>query len=376
LAWQLALSNGGKVKVGVVSMGNPHAVQVVDDVDTAPVQEQGPLIEHHAAFPKRVNAGFMQVLNRLAVRLRVFERGAGETLACGTGACAAVVTGIRWGLLDPRVRVQTHGGTLTIEWQGGDAPVRMTGPATTVFQGEISLQIPYERRNYEPYHRRRHCQLLGQYARFFERHAELLSAVKLTSPHSHRAVSLQERQAEMMREKIRALELRMMDMMRHGTENEVLIERMQRWMKTLLMTSNARDLPHTIADHIQHDFMVPQVAIKVWGVNESFQIEPFAQSVVDAIKEFAATLSKPYVGLNNNFDAVQWLPDPAAAQSVALIALRATRPEDTPQTAAEQPVIGLLVLASPDPQRYYEGMGTTIIERMGDLASAALSHLR
>jgi uncharacterized protein YigA (DUF484 family) len=211
---------------------------------------------------------------------------------------------------------------------------------------------------------------------FFERHAELLAAVKLTSPHSHRAVSLQERQAEMMREKIRALELRMMDMMRHGTENEVLIERMQRWVKTLLMTTNARDLPNTIADRIQHDFMVPQVAIKVWGVNESFKIEPFAQSVIDPIKDFAATLATPYVGINNNFDAVQWLDDPATVQSVAFIALRETQPEDTPATAAQRPVIGLLVLASPDPQRYYEGMGTTIIERMGDLASAALSHLR
>jgi len=139
LAWQLALSNGDTPKVGVVSMGNPHAVQVVADVATAPVLAQGPLIENHAAFPKRVNAGFMQVLNRGAVRLRVFERGAGETLACGTGACAAVVTGIRWGLLDPRVTVHTHGGTLTIEWQGGDTPVHMTGPATTVFQGEITI---------------------------------------------------------------------------------------------------------------------------------------------------------------------------------------------------------------------------------------------
>jgi diaminopimelate epimerase len=120
-------------------MGNPHAVQVVDDVDTAPVLEQGPIIENHAAFPKRVNAGFMQVVNRGAVRLRVFERGSGETLACGTGACAAVVSGIRWGLLDPRVTVQTHGGSLTIEWHGGDTPVHMTGPALTVFSGEITL---------------------------------------------------------------------------------------------------------------------------------------------------------------------------------------------------------------------------------------------
>ena len=211
---------------------------------------------------------------------------------------------------------------------------------------------------------------------FFERHAELLAAVKLTSPHGQRSVSLQERQAEMLREKIRALEMRSMDMMRHGTENEVLIERMQRWVKTLLMTSNASDLPHTIADQIQHDFMVPQVAIKVWDVNETFKIEPFAMGVINAIKEFAGSLKTPYVGMNNAFDAVQWLPEPEAAQSVALIALRATRVEDTPHTAAEQPVIGLLVLASPDPQRYHEGMGTAFLERLGDLASAALSHLR
>jgi uncharacterized protein YigA (DUF484 family) len=211
---------------------------------------------------------------------------------------------------------------------------------------------------------------------FFDRHAELLSEVKLTSPHSHRAVSLQERQAEMMREKIRALELRMMDMMRHGTENEVLIERMQRWVKTLLMTSNARDLPHVIADHIQHDFMVPQVAIKVWDVNEDFKIEPFAVGVSDSVKEFAASLSTPYVGVNSDFEAVKWLVEPGAAQSVALIALRVTREQDTPQSAATQPAIGLLVLASPDAHRYHEGMGTAFIERLGDLASAALSHLR
>lgn len=125
--------------VAVVSMGNPHAVQCVDDVDTAPVLLQGPLIEHHPSFPNRVNAGFMQVLDRGHIRLRVFERGAGETLACGTGACAAVVAGIRLGLLDECVNVQMRGGTLTISWAGLGAPVLMTGPATTVFHGEINL---------------------------------------------------------------------------------------------------------------------------------------------------------------------------------------------------------------------------------------------
>ena len=121
-------------------MGNPHAVQLVDDVDSAPVLEIGPLVEHHAAFPKRVNAGFMQVVHRSQIRLRVYERGAGETLACGTGACAAVVAGIRFGLLETRVDVLTRGGQLTIEWSGSlDAPVMMTGPATTVFEAEIEV---------------------------------------------------------------------------------------------------------------------------------------------------------------------------------------------------------------------------------------------
>lgn len=136
--WPLDL-NGVSVDLAVVSMGNPHAVRLVDDVDTAPVESQGPLIERHPRFPRKVNAGFLQVLDRGHVRLRVYERGAGETLACGTGACAAVVAGIRLGLLDATVDVETRGGRLTIEWQGGDSSVRMTGPAVTVFQGDIEL---------------------------------------------------------------------------------------------------------------------------------------------------------------------------------------------------------------------------------------------
>ena len=158
---------GESVPVSALSMGNPHAVQVVADVDAAPVAMQGPLIEHHARFPKRVNAGYMQVVDRGHIRLRVWERGAGETLACGTGACAAVVAGIRRGLLDSPVRVTTRGGDLTIRWDGGDNgrsnagskaregagssadiqqehggtedPVWMTGPAVTVFEGEIEI---------------------------------------------------------------------------------------------------------------------------------------------------------------------------------------------------------------------------------------------
>ncbi len=130
---------GRFVDIGVVSMGNPHAVQVVDDVDAAPVDRDGPRIESHPRFPRRVNAGFMQVVDRHSIRLRVYERGAGETLACGTGACAAAVTGIRQQVLDSPVEVSMRGGSLTVAWDGAGMPVRMTGPAVTVFEGEIEI---------------------------------------------------------------------------------------------------------------------------------------------------------------------------------------------------------------------------------------------
>jgi len=131
--------DGETLDVSVVSMGNPHVVQVVPDVARAPVATQGPKLEHHPRFPQRVNAGYMQVLDRATIGLRVWERGAGETLSCGTGACAAAVTGIRRGLLDPKVRVETRGGWLTISWPSSAASVAMTGPATTVFEGEWEM---------------------------------------------------------------------------------------------------------------------------------------------------------------------------------------------------------------------------------------------
>jgi diaminopimelate epimerase len=130
---------GETLQISALSMGNPHAVQVVADVERAPVEKLGPLIERHPRFPKRVNAGFMQIMDRQHIRLRVYERGSGETLSCGTGACAAVVAGIRRGLLDSTVNVATHGGALVIVWAGEGQPVLMTGPAITVFAGEINL---------------------------------------------------------------------------------------------------------------------------------------------------------------------------------------------------------------------------------------------
>ena len=205
---------------------------------------------------------------------------------------------------------------------------------------------------------------------FFTRHSELLAAVHLTSPHSHRAVSLQERQAEMLREKIKALEQRLMDMVRHGNENVIIADRLQRWARNLLQVRSGRSLPATIATELANQFMVPQVAIKVWDVDSRYGSETFAAGVSDDAKSFASSLTQPYCGVNSGFEAVNWLADSATALSLALIPLR----DGAVNTAV--PAFGMLVLASPDSQRFQSGMGTDFLERIAELASAALSRLR
>ena len=202
---------------------------------------------------------------------------------------------------------------------------------------------------------------------FFGRHAELLSAVLLTSPHGNRAVSLQERQAEMLREKIKLLEHRIMDMIRHGNENMIISDRLQRWARRLFRTASPQALPHAMAEGLQEELMVPQVAVKVWGVADAFAGEPFAQGVSNDVKSLASSLMAPYVGANAGFEAVVWLPDASRVASVALIALR---------NGTDPQAFGLMVLASPDSQRFHAGMGTDFLERMAELGSAALSRLR
>jgi uncharacterized protein YigA (DUF484 family) len=202
---------------------------------------------------------------------------------------------------------------------------------------------------------------------FFERHAQLLAEVQLTSPHGNRAVSLQERQAEMLREKIKALERRIMDMLRHGTENVMTADRLHRWTRVLLTVRDARQLPVEIAAQLQSLFMVPQAAIKVWDCGGAYLGEPWAQGASEDVKALATSLETPYCGLNSGFEAAQWLPEPQAAVSIALIPLRHER---------EAPAGGLLVLASPDAQRYNAEMGTDFLERLAELASSALSRLK
>jgi uncharacterized protein len=205
---------------------------------------------------------------------------------------------------------------------------------------------------------------------FFERHAQLLGSVQLTSPHGNRAVSLQERQAEMLRDKIKALEHRVMDMVRHGNENMIIADKMQRWARNLLQVRSGRALPATISAEIRTQFMVPQVAIRVWDVSSRYGAEAFAEGVSSDAKAFASSLTNPYCGVNSGFEAVNWLDDTAMAMSVALIPLREG------EITGVTPAFGMLVLASPDPQRFQSGMGTDFLERIAELASAALSRLR
>ena len=201
---------------------------------------------------------------------------------------------------------------------------------------------------------------------FFERHAGLLAAVQLTSPHGNRAVSLQERQAEMLREKIKGLELKAAEMIRHGHENTAIADRLQRWTLQLLNTREAAELPEVVASGVAAHFSVPQAAVKLWGVEPAFAGLSCAQGVSDDAQAFASSLVKPYCGGNPGLEAATWLADPAAAASLALIPLR---------TGEGPQAFGLLVLASPEAQRFAADMGTDFLERIGELSAAALSRL-
>lgn len=201
---------------------------------------------------------------------------------------------------------------------------------------------------------------------FFERHAEVLANVQLASPHGTRAVSLQERQIQLLRDKIKGLELRLVDMLRHGQDNVAIAERLHRWTRSMMLTANAGDLPGVLVDELQHEFMIPQGAIRVWGAAEAFASLPFAQPVSDDVQRLADSLSLPYCGVNSGFEAAQWFGDAKTVLSLAMIPLR---------SGDAAPAFGLLLLGSPDPTRYTADMGTEFLARIGEIASAGLSRL-
>lgn len=205
---------------------------------------------------------------------------------------------------------------------------------------------------------------------FFERNAELLAAVQLTSPHSHRAVSLQERQAIMLRDKIKVLEQRVMDMVRNGNENVVLSDKLLKWARTLFLVTDPWSLPGQMVEELVTQFSIPQAGIKVWDVMPAFAQSDFAQGVSDNAKLFATSLMEPFCGLNTGFEAIDWLPDPQAVTSLAILPLRMGLVGST------TPAFGMLVLASPDAQRFNNSMATDFLARISELASASLSRLR
>ena len=206
---------------------------------------------------------------------------------------------------------------------------------------------------------------------FFERHAELLASVTISSPHGQRAVSLHERQAEMLRGKIKDLEHRVMDMVRHGNENAAIAHKIHLWARAMAAVRDAADLPRTVQEGVRTLFDVPQAALRVWGAAPAHAGAPAAQGVSDDVRAFASSLTMPYCGPNLGFEATAWLPQPAEVQSLALLPLR-----EGAIDSAEQPAFGLLVLGSPDPQRFDPAKGTDFLVRMAELASSALSRLR
>ena len=201
---------------------------------------------------------------------------------------------------------------------------------------------------------------------FFERHAELLGSVQLTSPHGQRAVSLQERQMEMLRDRIKGLERKIVEMLRHGQENLAIADRLHRWTRALFLTQDPAQLPGVVVDELRHEFLIPQAAIRVWGADAAFAGSPYTQAVSDDARSFASSLALPYCGVNAGFEAVSWLAEPATVMSLAMIPLR---------HGAGDGAFGLLVLGSPDPTRYAADMGTEFLMRIGEVTSAALSRL-
>ncbi len=204
---------------------------------------------------------------------------------------------------------------------------------------------------------------------FFERHAELLGSVQLRSPHGNRAVSLQERQMEMLRDRIKGLEMKIVEMIRNGQENVAIADRLHRWTRRLLLTLDARELPQALTEELKQQFLIPQVAVRLWDLPPeqavALSAHDFAWPVSDDVKRFAASLTAPFCGANHAFEAAGWLEDAPTVQSLALIPLR-----------QGDNAFGLLVLGSPDPTRYAADMGTEFLMRIGDIASAALARLR
>ncbi|POZ52642.1 Diaminopimelate epimerase [Methylovulum psychrotolerans] len=341
---------------GAVSMGNPHAVIQVNDIRTAQVKDIGAALESHPVFPARANIGFMQVLDRQHIKLRVYERGAAETLACGSGACAAVVIGIEQHLLDHNVSVELPGGTLKIHWDGRGEPVLMTGPAISVFDGNISLtNEPYLSELSEGQVER----YLQKHPEFFNEHLNLLEQIHIPHP-SGNAVSLISKQLEIFRSRHHEMENQLTELIDIARDNDTSIMRMHKLSLALLdattLADAVKNLNIALCEYFLTDFVAIRI-IKEGGhphLDELF-ITPHSEKLKPFIKELST--QQPGCGRPTLAQARVLFGEAVAAdvKSCAIIPMMFTELE------------GILAIGSREEDRFVEGMGHLFLKQMSEL---------
>ncbi len=355
--------NNAEKAFGAVSMGNPHAVILVNDIKTAPVAELGKLLESHAMFPERVNVGFMQVVDRQHIKLRVYERGAAETLACGSGACAAVVIGIEQNLLDQEVWVDLPGGTLKIVWSGRGTPVFMTGPAVTVYDGAIQIGGTPETRDMTAVQVERYLQ---QHPDFFNAHLSLLEQMHIPHP-SGSAVSLISKQLELFRGRHHEMESQLTTLIEIARENDTAFTRMHKLTLALLDACSLEEVVTNLDIVLSEYFLTDFVALRIIRDQPVASLpEVFLQPGSEALKPFLNVLSGNYpsCGRPTLAQARVLFGDSAlAVQSAAIVPMNFTELE------------GLFVIGSREEGRFHHSMGTLFLTQMSELIGTRLISL-
>lgn len=354
--------NHSEKAFGAVSIGNPHAVMQVNDIKTASVAELGRELESHPMFPERANIGFMQVLDRQHIKLRVYERGAGETLACGSGACAAVVIGIEQNLLDHEVSVELPGGVLKINWSGRGEPVYMTGSAESVFDGRIPFANESASNDLTDAHVEHY---LRQHPDFFNSHLGLLEQLSIPHP-SGNAVSLIAKQLELVRSRYQEMEGQLTELIDIARENDAVVNRMHELTLALLDAGNLQEvignLETVLAEHFLTDFVVLRIIKDIPSSLHNVFVKPDSDTLKPFRKELSGNL--PSCGRPTLEQARVLFGDVALElNSWAIVPLVFTELE------------GLLVIGSRDENRFRRGMGTLFLTQMGELVATRLLSL-
>lgn len=355
--------NSAEKAFGAVSMGNPHAVIQVNDIKSAPVYELGQALESHPIFPERANIGFMQILDRQHIKLRVYERGAAETLACGSGACAAVVIGIEQNLIDHDVYVELPGGKLKIHWSGRDTPVFMTGPAVTVFDGQISFNKTSETTGLSSVEVEYY---LRKNPGFFNEHLDLLEHISIPHP-SGNAVSLISKQLEIFRSRHQEMETQLTTLIEIARDNDTALLRMHKLTLALLDAQTLQEVIANLNSVLSDYFFTDFVAVRIIKHHP----EP---TIADLFIEPGSDLIKPFIKeLTNNQPSCG---RPTLAQARVLFGEAAAEVKScaiVPMTFTE--LEGLIAIGSREEGRFHYSMGTLFLTQMSELIGTRLISL-